>query len=215
MTSHGGASAIRRRTRSQWKVALVFICGIAIAPAGFAPSAAARILDQVTTSTGKPFAVARPEVRGIANFAEIEPGLARGARPTDEGLLELKARGYRTVISFIHFSGEREKLARLGIELLELPMHAGLFGATPPTPEQIDTFLDVVSDSTKRPVFFHCRRGRDRTGAMAAIYRLERSGWRKSEALEEMRAFGFHSYYRKLRRFVETYSPEVALRRTP
>ena len=170
------------------------------------------ILDGLQSSTGRVYAVAKPEVRGIANFAEIEPGLARGAKPTDEGLAELKARGYRTVIGLRRDPDEREKLAKLGINYVELPMHAGMFGAAVPTPEQIQTFLDVVSDPTKRPVFFHCRRGRDRTGAMAAIYRVERSGWRVSEAVEEMQSFGFHSYYRKLRRFVESYTnPRVTV----
>ena len=184
---------------------------IAASSASIAPRVAdARVLEQLATSTGRPFAIHRPEVRGIKNFAEIEPGLARGAEPTDEGLRELKARGFRTVIGLRSDPDEREKLARLGIEYIELPMHAGMFGAAVPTPEQIESFLDIVSDPAKRPVFFHCKRGKDRTGAMAAIYRVERSGWRMAEAVEEMKAFGFHTYYRKLRRFVEGYSKSTA-----
>ena len=179
---------------------------LACAVSAAAPtSAGAVLLDGLHSSTGKVYGIPKPEVRGIANFAEIEPGLARGAKPTDEGLAELKARGFRTVIGLRHDPDERERLAKLGIDYVELPMHAGMFGAAVPTPEQIRTFLDVATDPAKRPVFFHCRRGRDRTGAMAAIYRVERSGWRISEAVEEMRAFGFHSYYRKLLRFVESY----------
>jgi protein tyrosine phosphatase (PTP) superfamily phosphohydrolase (DUF442 family) len=178
---------------------------VAIAAPAAPVHADARSLDQLATSTGRPFATALPEMRGIANFAQIEAGLARGARPTDEGMAELKARGFRTVIGLRHDPDERAKLAKLGIEYVELPMRINLLGAAIPSPEQIQTFLDVVSDPAKRPVFFHCRRGRDRTGAMAAIYRMERSGWRTAEALEEMNAFGFHSHYRKLRRFVEGY----------
>ena len=191
------------------RTTVALVCFVAIAASGSPSPADARILDQVATSTGKPFAIARPEITGIKNFAEIEPGLARGAIPTDEGLMDLKARGFRTVISFIHSPEEREKLARLGITYVELPIRAGILGAAAPKPEQIETFLDIVSDSTKRPVFFHCRRGRDRTGALAAIYRVERNGWRKPEALEEMRAFGFHSYYHRLKSFVESYEPSV------
>lgn len=197
--------------RARFLAASIAAAIVATSAGSIAPQGAgARVLEQLATTTGRPFAVHRPEVRGIANFAEIEPGLARGAEPTDEGLKELKARGFRTVIGLRSDPDEREKLARLGIEYIELPMHAGVFGAAVPTPEQIESFLDIASDSAKRPVFFHCKRGKDRTGAMAAIYRVERCGWRMTEAVEEMRAFGFHTYYRKLRRFVEGYSKSAA-----
>ncbi|HEU4724493.1 MAG TPA: tyrosine-protein phosphatase [Candidatus Eisenbacteria bacterium] len=205
---HSTVRGGRRDRRRISAGALAFFLALAAGGASGALTsirADARVLDQIATASGRPFAIARPEVSGIENFAEIEPGLARGAEPTDAGLQELKARGFRTVIGLRHDPDEAEKLARLGINYIEIPMHAGIFGAAVPTSAQIEQFLDVVSDPAQRPVFFHCKRGRDRTGAMAAIYRMEKSGWRKTEALEEMRAFGFHSYYRKLRRFVEGY----------
>jgi tyrosine-protein phosphatase SIW14 len=169
------------------------------------PSASARIQERLVSSTGKPFAVAKPEVPGIGNFAEIEPGLARGANPTDEGIEYLRAHRYKTVVAFWSRSGEREKLRRAGIELVELPIKSGLFGSDTPTKAQIAEFLRLAADSARRPLFFHCRRGRDRTGAMTAIYRMEQDGWRRADAIEEMKAFGFHGYYRSLYRFVESY----------
>jgi protein tyrosine/serine phosphatase len=85
-------------------------------------------------------------------------------------------------------------------------MRAGIFGATPPTEEQVRLFLSVVKDSSRHPVFIHCRRGKDRTGVMSAIYRIEACGWTSDEAIEEMRAFGFSDHYRGLIRFVQTYA---------
>jgi protein tyrosine phosphatase (PTP) superfamily phosphohydrolase (DUF442 family) len=178
---------------------------IALAAVAYAPSAGARIQERLTSSTGELLAIARPEVPGIGNFAEIEPGLARGAHPSDEGIEYLRAHRYKTVVAFWSGPKEREKLARAGIDLVELPIRADLFGADTPTREQIDAFLRLAADPARRPLFFHCRKGKDRTGAMAAIYRMERQGWRRADAVEEMRAFGFHRYYRKLYRFVDAY----------
>ncbi|HEU4332879.1 MAG TPA: tyrosine-protein phosphatase [Candidatus Eisenbacteria bacterium] len=167
-----------------------------------APRADARILDRLTTSSGRPFAISKPEVPGIPNFAEIEPGLARGGRPTAAGIEYLRAQGYRTVVTFLDDAGEWEALKRAGIECVSIPLRAGPFSAAIPTPEERRRFLEVVSDSSRRPLFFHCKRGKDRTGAMAALLRIERDGWTAAEAVQEMRAFGFSGHYKGLLRFV-------------
>jgi len=146
------------------------------------------------------------EGRGIPRFAEIEPGLTRGGQPTAVGLEFLRERGYRTVISFRRNSPERRAVEGMGIRYVEIPMRAGLFGAAPPTREDVAGFLEVASDSSQRPVFIHCRRGKDRTGAMAAIYRIEACGWRNEDALREMLSFGFDRRYRKLMNYVRAYT---------
>lgn len=147
----------------------------------------------------------RAEVRGIPRFAEIEPGFARGGQPNEHGLRFLRERGYRTVISFRRNSPERRSLEEMGIRYIEIPLRAGVFSATPPTEEEVSRFLAAVSDSSLRPIFIHCRRGKDRTGAMAAIYRIEACGWTNEEAIREMRSFGFSGRYRRLRDYVQDY----------
>ena len=154
--------------------------------------------------------VATPEATGIPRFAEIEPGLARGGQPTAEGLQFLRDRGYRTVISFRSNSKERRTLEGMGIRYVQIPLHAGLFGASPPSREEVARFLSVVSDSSLRPVFIHCKRGKDRTGAMAAIYRIEACGWGNEDAIREMLSFGFDRRYRKLMNYVRDYEPRAA-----
>jgi L-ascorbate metabolism protein UlaG (beta-lactamase superfamily)/protein tyrosine phosphatase (PTP) superfamily phosphohydrolase (DUF442 family) len=158
-------------------------------------------------STNRPAPV---EARGISRFVEIEPGLARGGQPTSEGLEFLRERGYRTVISFRRNSRERRALEGMGIRYVQIPLRAGLFGAAPPSREDVARFLSVVSDSSQRPVFIHCRRGKDRTGAMAAIYRIEACGWSNEDAVREMLSFGFDRRYRKLMNYVRAYTRETA-----
>lgn len=191
----------RRRRASSSLLALAVLGAAAGPPVG----AGAHILDRLTTSTGRVFAVAKPEVDVIPNFAEIEPGLSRGGRLTREGIEYLTSKGYRTVVTFLDDADERRALADAGIDCVSIPLHAGLFRAGVPTQEQVRRFLEVASDSARRPLYFHCKRGRDRTGAMAAIYRMERHGWTAAEAVQEMRAFGFNTLYKGLLRFVRGY----------
>ena len=145
------------------------------------------------------------EAAGVDRYAELEPGLARGARPSEEGLRYLAARGFRTVVSLSHDPEEAARVEALGMDYVEIPLRAGLFSATPPTDEQRRRFLEVVDDPARRPLYFHCVHGKDRTGVMAALYRMQACGWSADEAESEMRALGFHGHYRALLRTVRDY----------
>jgi protein tyrosine/serine phosphatase len=147
-----------------------------------------------------------PEAAGIPRFAEIRPGLARGGEPGEEGLRYLRDRGYKTIVSFLTNKAESAYVVQSGMRYVHIPMRSGLFHAEPPTEEQVRQFLSVVSDSTRYPVFIHCHAGKDRTGAMSAIYRMEACGWTADEAVDEMRAFGFSGRYHRLLRYVRGYS---------
>jgi protein tyrosine/serine phosphatase len=147
------------------------------------------------------------EVKGIPRFHEIEPGFARGGQPNGDGYRFLRDHGYRTVISFRKNDDERRELARLGINYVEIPMHAGPFSASTPTEEDLRRFFATVGDSVQRPVFIHCLHGKDRTGAMTALYRIQSCGWSNEEAVREMKERGFSGHYKKLMRFVREYVP--------
>jgi protein tyrosine phosphatase (PTP) superfamily phosphohydrolase (DUF442 family) len=168
-------------------------------------TAAARQAQNPAARGGRPFAERVSEDVGIARFALIRPGLARGGEPNEGGLRYLRDHGYRTVVSFLTDSGESTWVVNSGMRWIHIPMRSGLFSAQPPTQDQVRQFLSVVTDSTLYPVFIHCHAGKDRTGAMSAIYRMEACGWTKDEALAEMDSFGFSGRYRRLRGYVESY----------
>jgi protein tyrosine phosphatase (PTP) superfamily phosphohydrolase (DUF442 family) len=147
------------------------------------------------------------QVSGIARFAVIDEGLSRGARPSAEAISDLRRHGYRTVVSFVHDPAEGDRVRAAGMQYVEIPMSATLFGAAAPTDRDLERFFGVVLDSTARPVFMHCVHGKDRTGAMAAIYRIEVSGWTSAQAIAEMDRMGFNGMYRTLHRFVRSYVP--------
>ncbi len=133
--------------------------------------------------------------------------MARGGQPNDEGYAWLKTNGFRTVISFRQHHSEKEKVEKWGLLSVELPVQADIMGSSPPTEEQVKQFLATVSDSALQPVFFHCRRGADRTGLFCAIYRMEIDGWTNDEAVEEMQVFGYNDFYRDLIGYARNYRP--------
>ena len=142
----------------------------------------------------------------IANAAKITDGLYRGAQPDAAGLKALKEHGIRTVVNLRSAHSERKEAEALGLAVVEIPMVAAL-ESRPPTEEEVKRFFEVVLDPARGPVFFQCAAGKDRTGTMAALYRIEVDGWSNEDAIREMRQFGFHEYYGDLLRFVRDYRP--------
>jgi protein tyrosine/serine phosphatase len=137
---------------------------------------------------------------GLPNLARIEPDLYRGAQPEPEGFVALRELGVRTIVNLRNDRSDRDDVAAAGLpddafELVELPMLASRVGEG-----EVRAFLAVAVDPSKRPLFFHCRHGADRTGAMAASYRVVAQGWTSEGAIAEMTygGFGFHTVFRGL-----------------
>ncbi|MDB5318533.1 MAG: protein tyrosine/serine phosphatase [Phycisphaerales bacterium] len=166
-------------------LAAVFACGCATRPAPTTTTTTAAVTRPVLPAVIVP-ADARPQrpldgyVPGIENFGFISADLWRGARPTPAGFAMLAEMGVRTVIDL-----EEHDLTPVlppGVRYVSLPIsgwHAN----------QVDTvaLLAAIRDNPK-PVFVHCRQGRDRTGLAVAAYRVS-SGMPAAEAIEELHNF--------------------------
>ena len=158
------------------------------------------------TTTQKAFAQRIVGVPGLENLARINPNLYRGAQPTEEGFRQLKRMGVKTVVDFRSFHTTKEQAEAAGLASVEIPIRADL-GSAPPTREQIQLFFKTVLDPARQPCYIHCAFGKDRTGTMAALYRLEMDEWTPEEAMQEMQAFGYHEIYRDLVDFIRSYKP--------
>jgi protein tyrosine/serine phosphatase len=154
----------------------------------------------------------------IENFARVDEGLYRGAQPDAAGFRALRELGVKTVVNlrYLHTDSDdpatdvgasgAEGTAPEGLTLVEIPLHA-LLDSDPPTDEDLKAFFDVVLDPARRPVYVHCAHGKDRTGTMCAVYRMEIQGWTPERAFEEMQQFGFHDMYVDLEKYVKSYVP--------
>lgn len=138
---------------------------------------------------------------GLRNMGRVSSVIYRGAQPEPEGYATLKKMGVRTVIS-IRKQSEKKEIEAAGMESVEIPVNP--FG--PLESDTIKKIIAVMTDPSRQPVFLHCRRGKDRTGALIAAYRIEIDGWSLEEAEAEMKAFGFSRLYYNLKKALRSYA---------
>lgn len=140
-------------------------------------------------------------------FQAVTEFLYRGGQPTAAGFNFLKQKGIRTVINLREEDDEKALVEKLGIKYVHLPSRA-----RDPIPEEaIQTFFRVIKDPASHPIFIHCERGADRTGAMIGLFRIAFQGWDGERTYREARALGMRWWYRDLKKqlfdFAEKRSP--------
>lgn len=138
---------------------------------------------------------------GLSNVGRVAPGVYRGANPLPEGYETLSRMGVRTVVNLRSQNDEQEAASARGMHSVGLPMSA--YG--PVDAETVRRAVALMADPANRPVSVHCLQGRDRTGVVVAVYRMEIDGWSPKEAEEEMRAYGFHDVWFQMKDFVLRY----------
>jgi tyrosine-protein phosphatase SIW14 len=139
-------------------------------------------------------AVHAAESSPIRRFSQISPTLYRGAQPDRAGFTFLRDMGIRTVVSFRNDASERTLVESLGMRFVHIPVTFRVFGGDMPR-QAAERFLSVVDDPAGGPVFVHCKRGADRTGAFVGLYRVVRQGWNLDRAYDEARDIGMRWWY--------------------
>jgi hypothetical protein len=69
-------------------------------------------------------------------------------------------------------------------------VHLPIYARVPPTLEEAQIIMGVISDSNAWPVLVHCHHGIDRTGYAVALERVIRDGWNIDDALDEALRMG-------------------------
>lgn len=160
----------------------------------------------------------------IPRFHKVDDRLYRGAQPDEAGFKYLRDLGVRTVINLrddeYGRSGAEQRLVEsLGMRYIHLPVQDGNFFTRSRTiPERtIASFFDIVDAVDHGPVFLHCRRGADRTGALVGFYRIARHQWDNARAYAEAKAIGMRSWYTGLKKQIYSFgvSGRSAARKSP
>lgn len=136
---------------------------------------------------------------GLPNLHKVSDILYRGAQPEPEGFANLKAMGIKTVVNLRSMHSDEDEMEEAGMTGKLDYVHIKI-NTFRPKEEHVIRFLRVMADPQRHPVFVHCKHGADRTGTMAAFYRIVFQGWSKQKALEEMTTggYGFHSIWKNL-----------------
>jgi tyrosine-protein phosphatase SIW14 len=151
-------------------------------------------------------ALAAADPAGVPNFHKVNETVYRGAQPTAEGFRSLAALGVKTVVDLRgseHSEADEKRLVEAaGMRYVSIPMK----GMATPSDEQIASALKELNDPAAGPVFVHCKRGADRTGAVVACYRISHYKWDSGKALNEASGFGMSWYQIALRRYVDRFA---------
>lgn len=135
------------------------------------------------------------QLTAIRNFQCVSPGIYRGAQPDEDGMEALKDLGIKTIVSLRVpeqvVEWEEGEAERLDMDFVSLP----LSNYDDPSERDVRTFLKILTDPTRQPVFVHCRQGQLRTGALIASYRVIAEGWSAEAAYAEAKQLGFDDQY--------------------
>jgi hypothetical protein len=175
----------RRRTRHVLATVAVIA---AVALAAVWALMKTRVLRAPYPAVGKAFARVTAAREEAYNFDRVAPGVYRSARP--DAALVRYVHGRYNVTRLISLNGYAENeaaheqawLLGLKVTVFRWPSHS------PPPTDQVRAALKLLLDADA-PVWFHCSSGADRTGLLAACYRVRAQGWPIERAVDEMRDY--------------------------
>ena len=149
-------------------------------------------------------AQAASEVEDIPNLFKMNDNLYRGGRVTAAGMKQLKKMGVTTIINIENdedaIKADKKFAAANGMRYISIPFDTW----KTPSDAKVDSVLKLLQDRSLGPVYLHCKHGRDRTGMIMGLYRVEAEGWHPKTAYKEMKDRGFrtiiwtlNNYYKK------------------
>ena len=162
--------------------------GLAAVPAGAQPSAP------------RPAEWAAP-LPQVSNLHQVTPVLFRSARLDTSDVAQLQALGVKTVISLRSFHADTQVLEGSGIRAVRIPINTWAIRDR----HVIETMRSIRSAEQQGPVLLHCLHGADRTGMMAAMYRMLYQGWPREKAIDELKngGYGYHAVWKNIESYLK------------
>jgi uncharacterized protein (TIGR01244 family) len=150
------------------------------------------------------------DVHGIPNFHKVSDNLYRGAQPNDASFADLAKLGVTTVLDLRtptehSTTEEAAKVQAAGMRYINVPMK----GFVAPTNDQLASVRAVMD--TGGVVFVHCKKGKDRTGTVVALRRIERDGWTNDKAFAEAKDNGIQWFSGAMKSMIKSYKPADAV----
>lgn len=127
----------------------------------------------------------------VKNFYRLDDKVYRSAQPDDEDMMVLEKLGIREVLNLRQFHSDNDEAEGTGLTLHHVPMNAGEI-----KDEDVIAALRHLRDA-QGPIVIHCWHGSDRTGTIAAMYRIVYQGWTKEAAIQELEqgGYGYHATF--------------------
>lgn len=143
--------------------------------------------------------------RELPNFHKVSEKLYRGAQPLSGAAKKLTELGVKTIIN-LRGEDDLSRVEQKEVETAGLRYFSvGMPGLSAPSDEQVARVMAIINNPENQPVFIHCKRGADRTGTIAAIYRISNEGWTGERAIAEARLHGMSWAEFGMRSYISDY----------
>ena len=137
------------------------------------------------TTQARPAQWAQP-IATQDNLYQMSPTLYRSALPDIAAQPLLDKLHIATVINFLP-DADSSWLNTPGVAQVQLPYRTNHVDDA----DVLAALRAIQTAQAQGPVLMHCKHGSDRTGLMAAMYRVVVQDWSKEDALKEMTQGGF------------------------
>lgn len=137
----------------------------------------------------------------VSNLHQVTPALYRSARLDSSDVAQLQALGVKTVISLRSLHSDTQVLEGSGIRAVRIPINTWAIRDK----HVIDTMRSIRAAEQQGPVLLHCLHGADRTGMMAAMYRMLYQGWPREKAIDELKngGYGYHAVWKNIESYLK------------
>jgi protein tyrosine/serine phosphatase len=149
----------------------------------------------------RPLAWAQPMLGSdLENFYRLDEQVYRSKQPDDEEMAALEAMGVRSILNLREYHSDQDDAEGTRLKLYHVSVNAG---------EIDDRFVvDALRAiaAAEKPILVHCWHGSDRTGVVAAMYRMVFQNWPRQQAIDEFinGGYGYHaSFYPNIERYLE------------
>lgn len=145
------------------------------------------------------------EPGNLTNLHQVDEFLYRSEQPQRSDFKALEKLGIRTVIDLRNRFNDRHELKGTHLNECHYPINSWKIN--------YQNLLDVLVllREAEKPVLVHCLHGADRTGCVAACYRIVFNGWSKAAAIEEFLnpKFGYHDgWFPRMRELLDSLDEE-------
>jgi len=161
----------------------------------------------------------------ICNFHQVDAQLYRGGRPRPTAYPKLVEVGIRTIIDLEERESagkEKGEIDRFNqglppgrkIQFISLPIDPPEIEVTGISQGKMKALFELMRDAQK-PVFLHCYHGKDRTGAVVAVYRMLMEQKSFADAYLEAYHYGFSRKDHGLSQTIDRYKSRKKLLSLP
>ncbi len=161
----------------------------------------------------------------ICNFHQVDEILYRGGRPRRSAYPKLVELGVRTIISLEETASAEQEEAAIDelnsklsaeqkIDFISFPITPRETEQTGVPHERMVQLFEQIRNS-RHPIFIHCYHGKDRTGAVVALYRMRTHEKTFKEAYDEAYHYLFQASDLGLRKTIDRYESFKNLQTLP